>query len=275
METRRRKYVEPEPEPDSKGYFPEPAYNLTTNSINSYRILHRQCRELNGKYYIIDINPYKNKQLHSLLPIITNLNELEDGVYVYVLLSLDNSPPEIYLIKTYTSFEIGTKHQQLTHRIACSNNVCKKYKLYYAGELNKTGNEIKFNFYSGTFKMESKIKKNTLPKDIEFMKEYLSNNYSSNESIEFMDEPIITKENIVFTERDLHELKGLGATIYEFDDKETCKKYYPLMVVSANNNTKKRINLTENTRLYGGIKRTRTKTKRKKTRKTKGRRQGK
>jgi len=216
METRRKRPVSE----TETAYTPTPVYKLTRNNINAYILTHHQCQQLNDKYYIVGINPYTNQQLHLTLPIITNLHGLDDGFYIYVLLSLDNGEPSMYFIKTYTSYEIGTKHQQLIYRIACNNQTCKKYNLYYAGELQKRGNEIKFNFYSGTFKMATKLKKTKLPQDIEYMKQHILSLCDEGIYIQFMDEPIITSENILFTQKDLDDLKHLGANVNTTPEKK-------------------------------------------------------
>ena len=126
-------------------YQPKP-FNLTKKGVNdNYTIYHRQCQEVNGKYYLIIINPYTNVHLLSL-PITTNINELDNGLYVYVMLSLNNEEPIMYYIKTNTISEFGTKHHQLIHRISCQNDTCKKYKLYYAGEIEKNNNQVSLIF---------------------------------------------------------------------------------------------------------------------------------
>ena len=107
-------------------YTPEPKYSMTHSNINN------QCGKINDKYYLIEINPYTNELLTSSLPIFTNINELENGIYIYVVLGFDVlDVPQIYLLKTLNLYELGTKHQQLIHRISYINNKCKKFKLYY------------------------------------------------------------------------------------------------------------------------------------------------
>jgi len=115
---------------------------------------------------------------------------------------------------------------ELIHRIVCENNVCKKYNLYYAGELIKQDSHITFNFYSGTFKMEAKIKKRELPMDIQYVSKMLNENNTY--IVDFSDTPIITSESLIFTD-DLQLFKSFGASIYEFDNKEKCKKYLKLL----------------------------------------------
>lgn len=243
-------------------YTPSPAYNLSMGRLNTYSLQHHQCQELNEKYYLVLIDPYNNENLHNSLPIVTNLNELENGLYIYVLLSLDDNPPTIYCIKTYNLYELGTKHQQLIHRIACSNGECKKYVLYYAGELEKTQSSIIFNFYSGTFKMETKLKKRTIPNDIDFMRtNIISLLENPSLSVEYIDAPLITsnRTELQLTQTDLDFFKSLGAIIYVFDNKEKCKQYLLSAAVSPSKTkyelpSKMQIKITNDATLYGGKK---------------------
>lgn len=251
METRRRS----ERASNSTMYTPDPAYKLSHSSINNYQINHNQCHSLNEKYYLIMIDPYTNEALKETLPIITNMTELDNGLYIYVMLSFDNEPPVMYCMRTYTLFEIGTKHHQLIHRIACLNESCKRYLLYYAGELEKTDDLITFNFYSGTFNMQTKITKKKMSKDIEFVKTYMSSFLNDALEVEFVDSPLITRDKLLFTYEDLDTLKRIGAIIYEFDDREICKQHARRVAVSplfSTNQQKPDPNILRHSVLYGG-----------------------
>jgi len=203
-------------------YTPTVKYSLTSKAINDYELNHNQCRNVGDKYYAIYINPYTNERLLSALPILTSISELDNGIYIFVVLSLDDAPPQIYFIKTLNTYEIGSKHQQLIQRLSCINNTCKKYKLYYAGEIQKRDGRIGFNFYSGTFKMETKVKQRTLPNDIEYMTEML-NATSTGYNIQFSDEPFITRDAFAdLTHADIDFYKSMGATVYEYDTRAEC-----------------------------------------------------
>jgi hypothetical protein len=237
-------------------YTPEPKYSMTHSNINNFRINHNQCGKINDKYYLIEINPYTNELLTSSLPIFTNINELDNGIYIYVVLGFDvlefddNDVPQIYLLKTLNLYELGTKHQQLIHRISCINNKCKKFKLYYAGELKKTDDTILFNFYSGTFKMETKIKKKHLPNDVEYMSQLLN----SELPVEFIQTPLITSDAFTLTEYDLDLYKSMGATIHEFEDKELCRNYSKYFYTNPKQKIPEKIQqkLATESILYGG-----------------------
>lgn len=242
MNTRRTKNKE------EISYKPSAKYSLTKGAIDDYYILHSQCQEINGKYYIISMNPYTNELLKASLPIITDVKKLKNGVYTYVVLGFDEGAPQIYMLKTLNLYELGTKHHQLVHRISCDvNEHCKKYKLYYAGEIYKQNKNISFNFYSGTFKMEQKMKKKTLPQDIEYMKQF-------SPDLQFVDEPLITTENIQLTRQDLDFYKKMGAKIYEFDDQDVCQLFSKKFIVNPRLNDAKYLEkmVIEKGRAYGG-----------------------
>jgi hypothetical protein len=245
-------------------YLPESKYSMTHLNINKYRINHKQCGKLNDKYYLIEINPYTNELLKSSLPIYSEIKELIDGIYIYVVLGFDDEAPQIYLLKTLNLYELGTKHQQLIYRISCDNNSCKKFKLYYAGELQKIDNNIFFNFYSGTFKMETKIKKKLIQLDIDYMVELL-NKDNDNLPI-YKEEPFITSDAFILTEEDLDLYKSMGANVYEFENEESCKNYSQYFYTNPTQNIKVGLKkrLASESKLYGGLIK---KTKRKKNKK--------
>lgn len=208
-------------------YTPIAKYSLRKEDINNYVIRHKQCRQLGDNYYIVSINPYVNELLKTSLPIITIGDTLDDGIYIYIVLGLGKEPPVLYMIKTLTMYEFGTKHQQLVHRIACTKNKCKKYNIYYAGELIKLENNISFNFYSGTFKME-----NINQHDIEFITELISS-FEPGLNINFINEPIITDDNLILTDNDLQMFNSFGAIVYKFDNLDECMSYVDYFNVSA------------------------------------------
>lgn len=238
-------------------YTPKVKYSLSQKSINNYIIRHKQCQQINDKYYIISINPYVNDLLKSYLPISTEVNSLGDGIYIYIVLGFDDDEPSLYIIKTLTMYEFGTKHQQLVHRIACENNVCKKYKLFYAGELMKHGDNVLFNFYSGTFDMKNKILKKTKHYDVQFMEELIHRN-ASHVTVEFTDDPIITEDKFILTYEDLQLFKSFGASIFEFDSLEECKNYKDYFNVNPSYNPNERSKLMQKmltvSNAYGGKK---------------------
>lgn len=203
---------------------------LTRENITGQWVTHKQCAYIGGDYYAIFFNSDVN--LSSIMPILDQDDKLEDGVYTWVILSLDNDDePRIYLKKTLSSYEFGTKHQEILYHITCKNMQCEKYKLYYAGELLKNGNTLKFNLESGTY-MKDKLnpKKKTLGTIKmskitagEMINERL--NKTGDLTIEEGNDTFITHESIPLTQNDLKIYNFFGAKIYKFDNPESCKTF--------------------------------------------------
>lgn len=237
-------------------YSPLPVYKLTRPIIDEYAIKHTQCNEIDGKYYFVHLNPYESSLLQEKLPVIEDVEKLKDandGIYTYVVLSLDDGPVKIYLIRVLNIYEFGTKHQQLVHRIACINNKCKKYNLFYAGEVLKEGDVVRFNFYSGTFKMETKLKKKNTSKDINYVKRFLDR---SGINVEFVNEPLIIPENLQLTKQDIDLYKSIGANVFEFDNKDKCDTFIGTYFVKPSLKLSEKVlsrRAVENgARVYGG-----------------------
>ena len=130
---------------------------ITREKIASQWVTHKQCAYMGDDYYAIFFNSDVN--LSSIMPILDQDDKLEDGVYTWVILSLNDDDvqdkkPRMYLKKTLSSYEFGTKHQEILYQITCKHMQCENYKLFFAGELLKTGNTIKYNLESGTYMKE-------------------------------------------------------------------------------------------------------------------------
>lgn len=132
-------------------------FNKNTIKERASNIRHNQCKYIseNNIYYFIYLNNETLQQIYNELnPINLNElhdNELEDGYYSWIYISVDDNDPILYLSKLETPFEFGNKHIELANKIACNDDLCREYKLYYAGELYKDSSIIKFNFISGSF----------------------------------------------------------------------------------------------------------------------------
>ena len=108
--------------------------------------------------------------------------------------------------------------------------------------------------------MKDKINNHTIGNDINYVKEYISSQSPIN--VEFVNGPLITKEKIPFTQQDLDNLKRTGAVIFEFENEYICQKYKNYTGTSPihpkfSNVQKNKI--LENSKLYGGKTKTKTK----------------
>jgi hypothetical protein len=202
---------------------------LTREKIASQWVTHKQCAYIGDDYFSIKFNSDIN--LSAFTPILTQDNVLDDGIYTWVILSLNNEPPRMYLKKTLTSYEFGTKHQEILYSISCANDICNNYNLYYAGELLKEGNNIYFNLESGTY-MKEKLnpKKKTLGtikaskiNARDMINERINKNRGL--TIEEVDKSFITHEGIPLTSNDLKIYSDLGAKIYKFNNAENCATF--------------------------------------------------
>lgn len=253
----------------------------TLNKKNKY-IINNQCLQIGDKYYLVQIDPYYNMLLHDINPILENPVDFDDGIYMYVILSLDGSLPILYAIKVLSLYEFGTKHQQLIQRIACNESSCKKIQLYYAGEIMKNNDNLTFNFFSGTYKMKKKINKKELPTAIMFTTNLINNVTNNKYNTQFIDKPLLTNDILPLTHNDLNKLKEIGATIIEFNNKNDCTDFFywskradiKSIISNREHDLYSKIKDTEQKYLqssvyYGGKKTKKNKYKNKKTRKYK------
>jgi len=202
---------------------------LTREKITGQWVTHKQCAYMGDDYYAIFFNSGVN--LSSTMLILDQDDELEDGVYTWVILSLNDDEPRMYLKKTLSSYEFGTKHQEILYHITCKHMQCENFKLFYAGELLKEGNTIKFNLESGTY-MKDKLnpKKKTLGTIKiskitagEMINEML--NKTGELTIEEGNDTFISHESIPLTQNDLKIYNSFGAKIYKFNNPESCKTF--------------------------------------------------
>jgi hypothetical protein len=135
-------------------------FDKTIIEERATNIRHNQCKYISetNSYYFIYLNNETLQQIYDELKPI-NLNELrdnqlDDGYYSWVYISVNDNEPILYLSKLETPFEFGNKHIELANKIACTGEACNEYKLYCAGELYKNSTMINFNFLSGSFMVE-------------------------------------------------------------------------------------------------------------------------
>jgi hypothetical protein len=86
-----------------------------------------------------------------------------DGIYTWILASVNGSEPTFYASRTTAMLELGTVHYSIATSVGATT-------VHGAGEVWKHGDEFTFNFLSGTF-----MDKWPLPKEcpLKTMQEYL------------------------------------------------------------------------------------------------------
>ena len=250
--------------------------------IENQRVRYSQCAKLtqDGKqtfYHVALANPNSNEQLIQSLPLFVNpsVSELTPGIYTYVVMSTnEDQPPKLYMLKTMTTYEYGTKHQQLIYRVVCSNDQCNpQFDIYLAGEMryaisesvhndnsvhNKSDHNdsvseiplLEYNFYSGTYMLNTDrtSRLSNKPMMIQLMHNFLYRLGFRNNA--YVDISYITAESLPITKTDLEMYKHFGAVIREFDTFEDCTRY------KLHLNTQPQIpvpeHLLEPSRLFGG-----------------------
>jgi hypothetical protein len=276
--------------PYSGNPFPvTPTLSMRREQIETQRVRYSQCAKLtqNGKhtfYHVALADPNSNEQLLQSLPLLVNpsVEELTPGIYTYVVMSTnENEYPNLYMLKTMTTYEYGTKHQQLIYRVACTDNRCNPHiHIYLAGEIqyamNKSESEsevplLEYNFYSGTYMLHadrtSRLSDNE-PKMIQLMHEFLNQLGFRNNA--YVNTTYIKAESLPITKSDLEMYKRFGAVIREFDTFEDCTAYklhlknYPQTPIPKH--------LLEPSRLFGRKSKSKSKSKRNSKSKSKSKR---
>ena len=223
-------------------------HRLTHTKIMSQYSKHPQCAELDGKYYYIKINAYNNKKLIDSLPLLKNPTHLEPGLYTYIVMSVGYEPVALYMIKTITIYEYGTKHHNMIHRIACAHDKCTKHIVYYAGEAQVSNdNVVQFNFYSGTYMMNPDKTKHRLT---DSQKQIASEHFSGllhGYSIHYVDSVLLTSDVLPISRDDLNVYKNMDAKIMEFDDLTECRKHHEIIKLN-----KRSVPNPSSSRQYGG-----------------------
>jgi len=129
--------------------------------VNNSQPIHNQSHSLieppinlSEKYYFIEYQPNKMYNIIKELPLLINPSSLENGCYTYMLLSVisKNTPESIdlYLMKTNTIFELGTKHPGIIKKVSLQEDF-EYCKVYLGGEILVDDSRITFNFNSGAY----------------------------------------------------------------------------------------------------------------------------
>lgn len=210
--------------------------------------------ELDNNYYYIESIPSRNPQIDKITPLLQHDELVEDGIFVYVIVSFSSalspfssalspySPdtPTLFFKQTLSSQEIQTKHSDVlydicnlqkesdtpTHtnkkaKIESSESnelkqIFKPNRIYYAGEFkyNKKEKKVQFNFFSGTF-MADFI--DALSPELEQKKnctKIFKKSIGRGITFEFTDKPFINHENSPITKTKLNDFLYAGAIIY-------------------------------------------------------------
>lgn len=136
-------------------------------SYNNFNCIHNK---MGDKYY--EIKNMNYDKLYDNTKIYNNLTDnMDDGIYVWMILSCDEREDELYIVKCGNINEYGTKHSNIIYNLKTKHKF-NRIVLHYAGELCKHNDDIKLNFASGSYmryifeKEEMNPTKNTITRNI-------------------------------------------------------------------------------------------------------------
>ena len=235
-----------------------------------------QCMQgQDGKYYYIPIDSYNPSHLeiiNELSPLLVNPTprEFQKGaLYTYIFASIITKDPgtgadielvplKLYACQAQNSFEPGTKHHHIFFRLALTNELASvaqangidenkvEYGLYASGEIKCVEpRNLMVNFFSGTYRMQRKIKIPKFPKyrkgvpyEIDDMRK-LMHQIDHNYKIKHNPAPFITSESVPITRSQLDFLESKGIPTFGFDTQMQCSemRYHVLRVKNIEKRT--------------------------------------
>lgn len=214
-----------------------PKYSFTINqnfdlTSDPNMGIQKQCSELNGKFYHIELKHTLNECLAEQIRMLENeeIAIASNGVYVWIIATLPGGDFGFFAIKTLTVHEISTKHTQLIFRIKEKYRISDNFIIHGAGEFIKTDTKIDVNFLSGTY-MSDVISEMTKDKKLQVQNEIanaiLEKTNGFGLEISILSPPndtFIKNENLQFNYDDFILFIECGATITEYNSKDDCVK---------------------------------------------------
>jgi hypothetical protein len=199
---------------------------------NSNMGIQKQCSELNGKFYYIELKHTLNDCLAERIRMLQNeeIVSASNGVYVWIIAKLPNGDDfGFFAIKTLTVHEISTKHTQLIFRIKEKYGICDNLIIHGAGEFIKSNSKIDVNFLSGSY-MADIISSMTPEQKTQVQQEISDAILEKTENKLGLDisifsppnDTFITNENLQFNYEDFILFIECGATITEYNTKKHC-----------------------------------------------------
>jgi hypothetical protein len=229
-----------------------------------------QCmRGEDGKYYYIPIDPYNESQLKTIIeelsPLLVNPtpSDFQKGaLYTYVIVSIITKDPgtgmdkplvpaKLYACKAQNMFEFGTKHHHIFFRMALTTELANvaqqhhigmnkvEYALHASGEIKCIRpTRLKFNYFSGTYKMKRKIPPNREMGEQNYVKK-LMHSIDPNYVMQFDPKPFIVPETMSITREQLRNLNEKGIPTFGFDTQRQCSemRYHVLRVKNVEKRT--------------------------------------
>jgi hypothetical protein len=205
-----------------------------------------------GKFYYIPLDAYNQDHLQiisELSPLLVNPTpaQFEPGaMYTYIFASIirkdpvttmdmPEGPAKLYVTKAMNMFEFGTKHHQIFYRMASTDELDRvadtigvdvkylQYALHASGEIYCIApNLLKFNFYSGTYRMSRVIPKRRAPYEMALITRLMQTIDPSYEITPHF-KAFIVAEVLPITQAQIVHLMELGIPAFGFDTQSQCK----------------------------------------------------
>jgi hypothetical protein len=238
-----------------------------------------------GKYYYIHIDPYDTtpsslRLIDEVSPIRVNPSNFEPGSYYnYIVASIigkdpetqktvvlsQSSQPQIFITKVINIYEFGTKHHQILYRMAVQdeslfaelsktyNNI--KYRIYAAGEIMcEDEKTLRFNFYSGTYKMKSHISKRRSTYEEAYIIYMMSQFAPRYVNILFQYLGFMTENVLPLTKKELSRLRRHKVPLFLFSKYEKCSAMRQSVIQYKHaNKTKTHFTVEEIQKIYKTI----------------------
>lgn len=212
-----------------------------------------QCMQgQDGKFYYIPLDAYNPDHLQIISefsPLLVNPTpaQFEPGaMYTYIIASIirkdpvtnmdiQEVPAKLYATKAMNMFEFGTKHHQIFYRMASTDELDRvartagipmdelQYGLHASGEIHCiTPTSLKFNFYSGTYKMQNVIPKRRAKYEMGLITN-LMQTIDQTYTPEFKFTPFIVQEALPITQEQIAHLKRKEIPVFGFDTQAQCR----------------------------------------------------
>jgi hypothetical protein len=189
------------------------------------------CFQLGDKFYYIDTKNVKKEILYSVQNIFVDkeIRHGSDGIYSYIVGKTISDGVKLFAVRVLSNNEIGTKHSDIYSRV--KDTYIKE--IHYAGEFEKKGSTIVYNFISGTYMLDVVDPRTPSKNHTDNMDIVLS---SLGFAPSFTSRVFIDPFNFELNTDYLRQLYSYGVEIYRYDTKEECerRKTYGMMLAKAN-----------------------------------------
>ena len=191
--------------------------------------------EFKDKWYVINgsCDNYTNSYIDKISPLREDydLNWIEDGVYTWMMMN-----DKMFFKETKVSQEIQTKHANIAFDVMA--RLGKELNYIGAGEFRKIGNEITYNFLSGTYSLDVLF-------DTKLIKKIFNNFFIGTISYDKLGKTYISNVTLPMNDdRFLFILSACNGSVFEFDSKEEATEFGNITISLSKNESQ--IKMMEN-----------------------------